>query len=595
MPIPSAITDLSTTPASNSPSGSEAPTEGDNHIRTAYAFIRQVYNSDLLKVATADLGTASTVTLGAGMVGHSPIKTYASGSVGFALGVFVAPSGGDDTANWQAAIDYAAPLGLPVRIRGGAHAITTVNIDRYGCDIRLDPNAVVTVNGNGVRRNLLQTPRATFVAANALLDATNYYWTMRVSGGRFICGASDTAISDRLPFLVDTGASPSQIMLQRSLLVEGVDITLNDATAIGIGIHGGWGPTVRGGSITAAGIDAIAINIGASSADGDVSCHPQEILIDNVTFNSCRPFASDRNGCTNSAEGLYVRGCWFNFVRLAEIKSVNSLRWSGNLFVTDTKSLDIVDTVGVTVTNSYFESNHDPDNASKPGIVNFQNTSDLRFSHNELKVLATAVATARDGILIKADSSSVMRGVQVTNNRFQHATYNATLETNAIRLATAGGSGQLLDVTIRDNVCDEWHNAVNFTDHITNLATGVVIENITNNGGVKFLKGIARIAPTGLRAPGLYEQFSIALSANSIGGGTAAAVGSDYWPTVMRSAAPVVTVSNFTNLANASNITAAWGSIGANTVHLALLQTAASVAGALVQGTATITVDGTSV
>jgi hypothetical protein len=44
MPVPSLITDLSATAASNSPSGSEAPTEGDNHLRTAYAFIKQLYD-----------------------------------------------------------------------------------------------------------------------------------------------------------------------------------------------------------------------------------------------------------------------------------------------------------------------------------------------------------------------------------------------------------------------------------------------------------------------------------------------------------------------------------------------------------------------
>lgn len=47
MPIPSVITDLSTDPASNSPTGNENPIEGDNHIRTAYAFIRTLYNDSL--------------------------------------------------------------------------------------------------------------------------------------------------------------------------------------------------------------------------------------------------------------------------------------------------------------------------------------------------------------------------------------------------------------------------------------------------------------------------------------------------------------------------------------------------------------------
>lgn len=45
MPIPSTIADLSTTAASNSPAGSDSPTDGDNFIRALSAFIRQTYNA----------------------------------------------------------------------------------------------------------------------------------------------------------------------------------------------------------------------------------------------------------------------------------------------------------------------------------------------------------------------------------------------------------------------------------------------------------------------------------------------------------------------------------------------------------------------
>jgi hypothetical protein len=47
MPIPSTIADLSTTAASNSPSGSDSPTEGDNYLRAIQAILRQTYD-DLL-------------------------------------------------------------------------------------------------------------------------------------------------------------------------------------------------------------------------------------------------------------------------------------------------------------------------------------------------------------------------------------------------------------------------------------------------------------------------------------------------------------------------------------------------------------------
>lgn len=45
MPIPTSFTDLSTTAASNSPAGGDTPAEGDNHIRTIYAFLRSIFSN----------------------------------------------------------------------------------------------------------------------------------------------------------------------------------------------------------------------------------------------------------------------------------------------------------------------------------------------------------------------------------------------------------------------------------------------------------------------------------------------------------------------------------------------------------------------
>lgn len=59
MPVPSSIDDLSTTAGSNSPSGSETPTEGDNYIRTLSAFIATL--RDKLD-GTSDTGTIKNAT-----------------------------------------------------------------------------------------------------------------------------------------------------------------------------------------------------------------------------------------------------------------------------------------------------------------------------------------------------------------------------------------------------------------------------------------------------------------------------------------------------------------------------------------------------
>jgi hypothetical protein len=62
MAIPSTIADLSTTPASNPPAGSENPILGDDHIRAAYSFIKQLDEDNRLnsEIVVAGTGVAST-------------------------------------------------------------------------------------------------------------------------------------------------------------------------------------------------------------------------------------------------------------------------------------------------------------------------------------------------------------------------------------------------------------------------------------------------------------------------------------------------------------------------------------------------------
>jgi hypothetical protein len=67
MPIPTSISDLSTTAASNSPQGSESPTEGDNYIRALSSIIKTQDNVRAqFQTDVADTASASN---GAGMVG----------------------------------------------------------------------------------------------------------------------------------------------------------------------------------------------------------------------------------------------------------------------------------------------------------------------------------------------------------------------------------------------------------------------------------------------------------------------------------------------------------------------------------------------
>lgn len=75
MPVPSAISDLSTTPGLNSPSGSESPASIDDYLRTHAAFIRQV----------SDSNNSSNVKL-TGDQTISGIKTFSSPVAGSVTG-----------------------------------------------------------------------------------------------------------------------------------------------------------------------------------------------------------------------------------------------------------------------------------------------------------------------------------------------------------------------------------------------------------------------------------------------------------------------------------------------------------------------------
>lgn len=61
MPIPSVVTDLSATAASNSPAGSDPPTEGDNHIRALASIIRQEYNDRKGVIGKGAVGDGVTI------------------------------------------------------------------------------------------------------------------------------------------------------------------------------------------------------------------------------------------------------------------------------------------------------------------------------------------------------------------------------------------------------------------------------------------------------------------------------------------------------------------------------------------------------
>lgn len=74
MPVPSSISDLSTTPSLNSPAGTESPSTVDDYLRTQAAFIKQVDDKATGVVKAADLAAPG----GSALVGYNANQTAKS-------------------------------------------------------------------------------------------------------------------------------------------------------------------------------------------------------------------------------------------------------------------------------------------------------------------------------------------------------------------------------------------------------------------------------------------------------------------------------------------------------------------------------------
>lgn len=114
MAVPTSFSDLSTTAASNSPSGSETPAEGDNHFRITYAFLRSILDNSgngwvspyWALTATGPSISATTVTW-SGNPTHSGNHTF-SGNV-TVQGNTTLGNAGTDTVTTNGNITVNAP------------------------------------------------------------------------------------------------------------------------------------------------------------------------------------------------------------------------------------------------------------------------------------------------------------------------------------------------------------------------------------------------------------------------------------------------------------------------------------------------------
>ena len=134
MPVPSAITDLNTTPSLNSPGGTESAGTIDDYLRQHAAFLRTLYDQD--GTDRTALLNATSATQGGALIGFDATLNYAAGTLGGrAIGEPVDPHDlpwlvagdgtTDDAAKLNAALAYAASSGRRiVQLRGKTYRVT---------------------------------------------------------------------------------------------------------------------------------------------------------------------------------------------------------------------------------------------------------------------------------------------------------------------------------------------------------------------------------------------------------------------------------------------------------------------------------------
>lgn len=97
MPVPTSISELSTTPGLNSPAGSDAPSVLDDHARTAYAFIKTLDNDKAASSATVNL-TGNQTIAGVKTFSSTPVVPDASFGLAKLSNISTARILGRDTA-----------------------------------------------------------------------------------------------------------------------------------------------------------------------------------------------------------------------------------------------------------------------------------------------------------------------------------------------------------------------------------------------------------------------------------------------------------------------------------------------------------------
>lgn len=226
MPVPTLITELSTTAASNSPPGSDSPATIDDYLRANAAFIAQLRDgkpdtadvllkaggsmtgllgfkkgSDITAAATTDLGTAT---------GNAPDVTHSSGTLA------ITSLGG---ASLQAGTEIATRF----VITGG-----TLTLTHHATNLYLAGGADITLaNGDVIRWRKMHSSNAEWKMVGGVKADGTAWVAQNVPTGTVIWFAANSPPTD---FLKANGAAVSRTTYAALFAVIGTTFGVGDGS-----------------------------------------------------------------------------------------------------------------------------------------------------------------------------------------------------------------------------------------------------------------------------------------------------------------------------------------------------------------------------
>ena len=216
MPVPATITDLSTTPSSNSPAGTETPTLGDDYVRTLSAFIASL--RDKLNGTTGS-NTLLTTTLNGDTTASYVLTPAVSGVVAYRLASTTYAAGTNtlvfDTESADRASNYDNATGIFTAPKTGLYQVNIAAL--------LQNNTVSSI-----------TITSTYLTRNNSVAAGFYFNLGGVSQGATVSASSNAFVVGG-GYMVSLAATDT---LRVVVVHTGAALTLGPASHLSIAFVG---------------------------------------------------------------------------------------------------------------------------------------------------------------------------------------------------------------------------------------------------------------------------------------------------------------------------------------------------------------------